>query len=127
MEHPPDHAKTKSLELEITIAPLKLAIGWEVLCWIGHRRCSRHWSITQIQAEFMDACAIKLSADAIVDHIQRSQVMLGGGEGLTPIRPLMPGNSGIVGARGPGGSNWCGGSSRWSRARACGSKGFPSP
>src|SRR5271166_6399603 len=47
----PGHAKTKSPELEIAIALPKLAIGWDVLCWIGHRRCSRHWSITQIQAE----------------------------------------------------------------------------
>ncbi|MGA8350212.1 MAG: hypothetical protein WB773_20650 [Isosphaeraceae bacterium] len=53
-----------------------MAIGWDVLCWIGHRRCSRHWSITQIQAELLDAYGIKLSADAIADHIQRYQVML---------------------------------------------------
>ena len=72
----PGHAKTKSPELEITIALPKLAIGWDVLCWIGHRRCSRHWSITQIQAELVDAYGIKLSADAIADHIQRYQVML---------------------------------------------------
>ena len=72
----PGHAKTKSPELEITIALPKLAIGWDVLCWIGHRRCSRHWSITQIQAELLDAYGIKLSADAIADHIQRYQVML---------------------------------------------------
>jgi hypothetical protein len=72
----PGHAKTKSPELEITIALPKLAVGWDVLCWIGHRRCSRHWSITPIQAELLDAYAIKLSADAIADHIQRYQVLL---------------------------------------------------
>jgi hypothetical protein len=72
----PGHAQTKSPELEITIALPKLAVGWDVLCGIGHRRCSRHWSITQIQAELLDAYAIKLSADAIADHIQRYQVML---------------------------------------------------
>ena len=72
----PGHAKTKSPELEIAVALPKLAIGWDVLCWIGHRRCSRHWSITQIQAELLDAYGIKLSADAIADHIQRYQVML---------------------------------------------------
>ena len=72
----PGHAKTKSPELEIAIALPKLAIAWDVLCWIGHRRCSRHWSITQIQAELLDAYGIKLSADAIADHIQRYQVML---------------------------------------------------
>jgi hypothetical protein len=53
-----------------------LAIGWDVFCWIGHRRFSRHWSITLIQAELLDAYGITLSADAIADHIQRYQVML---------------------------------------------------
>jgi hypothetical protein len=72
----PGHAKTKSPELEITIAPPQVAIDWNVLCWIGHRRCSRHWSITQIQGELRDAYGIKLSADAIDKYIQRYQVML---------------------------------------------------
>lgn len=72
----PGHAKTKSPELEIAIALPRLAIGWDVLCWIGHRRCSRHWSVSQIQAELLDAYGITMSADAITDHIQRYQVML---------------------------------------------------
>jgi hypothetical protein len=72
----PGHAKTKSPELEIAIALPRAAIGWDVFCWIGHRRFSRHWSITQIQAELLDAYRITLSADAIADHIQRYQVML---------------------------------------------------
>jgi hypothetical protein len=81
LNHCPDpnclgHAKTKSPELEITIALPRLAIGWDVFCWIGHRRFSRHWSITLIQAELLDAYGITLSADAIADHIQRYQVML---------------------------------------------------
>jgi hypothetical protein len=74
--HCPGHAQTKSPELEITIALPRLAIGWDVFCWIGHRRFSRHWSITQIQAELLEAHGIRLSADAIADHIQRYQVML---------------------------------------------------
>jgi hypothetical protein len=72
----PGHAHTKSPELEITLAPPSWAIGWDVFCWIGQRRFSRHWSITQIQAELLDTYAIKLSADSIADHIQRYQVML---------------------------------------------------
>jgi hypothetical protein len=72
----PGHAKTKSPELEITIALPKMAIGWDVLCWIGHRRCSRHWSITQIQGELWDQYGIKISADSIGEYIQRYQVML---------------------------------------------------
>jgi hypothetical protein len=72
----PGHAKTKSPELEITLALPRWAIGWDVFCWIGQRRFSRHWSITQIQTELLDAYGIKLSADSLADHIQRYQVML---------------------------------------------------
>jgi hypothetical protein len=72
----PGHAQTKSPELEVTIALPKWAIGWDVLCWIGHRRCSRHWSIPQIQAELGDAYGIKLSADSLARYIHHYQVML---------------------------------------------------
>jgi len=72
----PGHAKTKSPELEITIAPPYWAIGWDVFCWIGHRRCSRHMAIPTIRAELLDDYAIKLSEDAIDKYIRRYQVML---------------------------------------------------
>jgi len=72
----PGHARTKSPELEVTIAPPSWAIGWDVFCWIGHRRCSRHMSIPHIQSELQDDYAIKLSDDAIAKYIQRYQVML---------------------------------------------------
>jgi hypothetical protein len=72
----PGHATTKSPEQEATIAPPNWAIGWDVFCWIGHRRCSRHMSIPHIQSELLDAYAIKLSDDAIAKYIQRYQVML---------------------------------------------------
>jgi hypothetical protein len=72
----PGHFKTKSPELEITIAPRKMAIGWDVLCWIGHRRCSRHWSVPQIQCELQDQHSIKLSADSLERYIRYYQVML---------------------------------------------------
>jgi hypothetical protein len=72
----PGHARTKSPELEVTIAPPSWAIGWDVFCWIGHRRCSRHMSIPHIQSELLDDYAIKLSDDAIAKYIQRYQVML---------------------------------------------------
>lgn len=72
----PGHAKTKSPESEIVIALPKWAIGWDVLCWIGHRRCSRHWSVPQIQAELRDAYGIELSTDSIARYIRHYQVML---------------------------------------------------
>jgi hypothetical protein len=81
LNHCPDprclgHAKTKSPELEITIAPPYWAIGWDVFCWIGHRRCSRHMAIPYIQSELLDGYGIKLSEDAIEKYLRRYQVML---------------------------------------------------
>src|SRR3954447_4439260 len=72
----PGHAKTKSPELEITIALPQVAIGWDVFCWIGHRRCSRHMAIPTIRSELLDDYAITLSEDAIDEYIRRYQVML---------------------------------------------------
>jgi len=72
----PGHATTKSPEQEAVIAPPNWAIGWDVFCWIGHRRCSRHMSIPHIQSELLDDYAIKLSDDAIAKYIRRYQVML---------------------------------------------------
>jgi hypothetical protein len=72
----PGHAKTKSPELESTIALPQVAIGWDVFCWIGHRRCSRHMAISLIQSELLDDYQIKLSEDAIDQYIRRYQVML---------------------------------------------------
>ena len=72
----PGHAKTKSPEHEITLALPQMAIGWDVLCWIGHRRCSRHMAISLIQSELQDDYGIKLSDDAIDQYIRRYQVML---------------------------------------------------
>jgi hypothetical protein len=72
----PGHAKTKSPESEALIAPPHWAIGWDVFCWIGHRRCARHFSIPLIRSELRDAHAISLSEDAIAQYVQRYQAML---------------------------------------------------
>jgi hypothetical protein len=72
----PGHTQTKSPELEVTIALPKWAVGWDVLCWIGHRRCSRHWPISQIQSELWDSYSIKLSADSIARYIRHYQIMV---------------------------------------------------
>ena len=53
-----------------------MAIGWDVFCWIGHRRCSRHMAIALIRSELLDDYDIKLSDDAIEKYIRRYQVML---------------------------------------------------
>jgi hypothetical protein len=72
----PGHCRTISPELEITIALPKWAIGWDVLCWIGHRRCSRHWSISQIQGDLWDSYGIKLSEDSLTRYVRHYQTML---------------------------------------------------
>jgi hypothetical protein len=72
----PGHAKTKSPELEITLALPQRAIGWDVFCWIGHRRCSRHMAISLIQSELRDDDGIKLSDEAIDQYIRRYQALL---------------------------------------------------
>ena len=72
----PGHARTRSPELEAAIAPPNWAIGWDVFCWIGHRRCSRHMAVPRIRSELQDTYAITLSDDAIEKYIQRYQVML---------------------------------------------------
>jgi hypothetical protein len=72
----PGHARTKSPELEITLALPQMAIGWDVLCGIGHRRFSRHMAIPLIRSELLDDYGIRLSEDAIERYIRRYQVML---------------------------------------------------
>src|SRR3954467_11545159 len=72
----PGHARTKSPELEITLALPQMAIGWDVLCWIGHRRCSLHMAISLLRSELRDDYAIERSEDAIDEYIRRYQVML---------------------------------------------------
>jgi hypothetical protein len=72
----PGHAKTRSPELEITLALPQMAIAWDVFCWIGHRRCSRHMAVSLIQSELFDDYQIRLSDDAIEGYIRRYQAML---------------------------------------------------
>jgi hypothetical protein len=72
----PGHARTRSPDLEITVALPKWAIGWDVLCWIGQRRCARHRSVSQIQSDLWDDYRIDLSADSITRYILHYQVML---------------------------------------------------
>jgi hypothetical protein len=72
----PGHAKTKSPEMELAIALPGWAIAWDVFCWIGQRRFSRHWSIPQIRHELIDSYAIELTEPCIALHVQRYQTML---------------------------------------------------
>lgn len=51
-------------------------IGWDVFCWLGHRRFARHWSVPQLRLELLDSYEIVLSDDAIEDYWQSYQCML---------------------------------------------------
>lgn len=51
-------------------------IGWDVFCFIGHRRFARHWSVPQIRGELHDSYRIQLSDDAIALYLRRYQAMV---------------------------------------------------
>jgi hypothetical protein len=70
------HAKTLSPYAEMTLTQPWWLIGWDVFCWMGHRRFARHWSVPQIRSELLDSYRIPLSADAIEDGLQRYQIMV---------------------------------------------------
>lgn len=72
----PGHHKTVSPEAEAAIALPGWAVGWDVFCWVGHRRFARHWSIPQIRGELLDSYSIALSENAVADYTRRYQAML---------------------------------------------------
>jgi len=72
----PNSRRTFSPEAELRLTLPRWLIGWDVFCWIGHRRIARHWSVPQIRAELLDSYQINLSADALEDYLQRYQQML---------------------------------------------------
>lgn len=72
----PGYRGTVSPREEMAIAPPRLAVGWDVFAWIGHRRYARHWSVPQICAELSDSHAIDLSEDAIEDYVRQYEVMV---------------------------------------------------
>ena len=62
--------------MECTIASSQWAIGWDVLVGIGHRRFSRPWAISQIQAELLDTYGIKLSERSLSRYAEHYPTML---------------------------------------------------
>src|SRR3954447_21696427 len=61
----PERSQTISPAAELSLTLPWWLIGWDVFCWMGHRRFARHWSIPQLQAELRDDYRIPLSDDAI--------------------------------------------------------------
>jgi hypothetical protein len=72
----PAHAHTQSPHAEAQITLPWWTIGWDVFCWLGHRRFARHWSIPQLQAELNDTYHIRLSDDALAGYLRRYQTMV---------------------------------------------------
>jgi hypothetical protein len=68
--------RTFSPEAELSISMPRWCVGWDVLCWLGHRRFARHWSVPQLRLELNDTHRIQLSDDAIETYIGRYQTML---------------------------------------------------
>ena len=65
--------KLFSPEQEQQYAMPRWGIGWDVFCWIGQRRFSRHWSVPQIRHELSDSYDLPLSDDALEDHLASYQ------------------------------------------------------
>ncbi len=64
--------RTFSPEAELSLSMPRWCIGWDVLCWLGHRRFARHWSVPQLQqaperlAEaYKDSEALVLTIDGL--------------------------------------------------------------
>jgi len=72
----PAHAHTLSPLAEAQLTLPWWTIGWDVFCWLGHRRFGRHWSIPQLRAELQDTYHIRLSDDAIAGYLRRYQTMV---------------------------------------------------
>src|SRR5213594_4933410 len=68
--------QTFSPEAELSISMPRWCMGWDVLCWLGHRRFARHWSVPQLRAELQDTYHIGLSDDALASYLGRYQTML---------------------------------------------------
>lgn len=68
--------QTFSPEAEWSISMPRWCMGWDVLCWLGHRRFVRHWSVPQLRGELQDTYHIWLSDDALTSSLSRYQTML---------------------------------------------------
>jgi hypothetical protein len=72
----PAGTQTISPEAETTITMPWWVLGWDGVCWLGHRRFAQHWSVPQLRAALADTYHIPLSDDAIERYIHRYQQML---------------------------------------------------
>lgn len=71
-----EYAVLRPPEAERLLTMPRWRIGWDVLLWMGYRRCKRHWSVPQIQAELGDSYQIHLSEKMLTASVQKYQVMV---------------------------------------------------
>ena len=61
---------------EMSFAPPRWAVTWDLFAWMGHRRFARHWSVPQIRAELKDRFGIEVSADLVEDYTAKYEVIV---------------------------------------------------
>jgi hypothetical protein len=72
----PAPPQTRSPEAETAVAMPWWVLGWEVVWWLGQRRCARHWSVGPSRAARADTSQMRLSADALEPSSHRDPPML---------------------------------------------------
>jgi hypothetical protein len=72
----PSRPHTLSPAAELALTRPGWLIGWDVFCFIGHRRFARHWPVPQVRDELLDSYRIKLSVAAICVYIRRYQTVV---------------------------------------------------
>jgi hypothetical protein len=72
----PGHAEKQVSAAEMSLAPPRWAVSWDVFAWMGHRRFARHWSAPQIRAELKDRFGIEVSVDLVEDYTAKYEVIV---------------------------------------------------
>ena len=75
------HTLSPAAEMSITLP--RCLVGWDVFCWLGHRRFRQHWSVPQLQDELQQTYHIQLSRDTLSNYLRRYQQPAG----RPPARP----------------------------------------
>jgi hypothetical protein len=68
--------RTFSPEAALSISMPRWCLGWDVFCWLGHRRFARHWSVPKLRLELQDTYQSRVSDEAIEQYIGQYQTML---------------------------------------------------
>ncbi len=68
------HTLSPAAEMSLTLP--RCLVGWDVFCWMGHRRFRQHWSVPQLQDELQQSYHIQLSRDTLVNYLRRYQNLL---------------------------------------------------